>query len=141
MRRFVTFFLPNGATITIQATSDSGLPVIVQLSRSRFPLLPPLVEIPYIGTVAGIPIPGAKEYHTGTAVLSAMVVPTAADIAYGIRFLHDRVVDGVPGQCSFLAGSARRDQTLPIQEGGFDPRFEPQARPQLPQVHDRLPGN
>jgi hypothetical protein len=77
MRRFVTFFLPNGATITIQATSDSGLPVI--------------------------------------AVLSAMVVPTAADIAYGLRFLHDRVVDGALGQCSFLAGSAGPGATKPCR--------------------------
>ena len=84
----------------------SSFSAIIQRSRSKFPLLPPFVEIPYIGTIAGIPIPGAKEYHSSTAVLSAMVVPTAADIAYGLRFLHDRVVDGDPGPCSYLTGSA-----------------------------------
>ena len=93
----------------------SSFSAIVQRSRSRFPLLPPFVEIPYIGTVAGIPIPGAKEYHSSTAVLSAMVVPTAADIAYGLRFLHDRVVDGDPGQCSFLTGSAGPEVTKPCR--------------------------
>jgi hypothetical protein len=93
----------------------SSFSAIVQRSRSRFPLLPPFVEIPYIGTVAGIPIPGAKEYHTSTAVLSAMVVPTAADIAYGLRFLHDRVVDGDPGKCSFLTGSAGSGATKPCR--------------------------
>jgi hypothetical protein len=35
-----------------------------------------------------------------------MVVPTAADIAYGLRFLFDQVVDGDPGPCSYLTGSA-----------------------------------
>lgn len=84
----------------------SSFSAIVQRSRSRFPLLPPFVEIPYIGTVAGIPIPGAKEYHSSTAVMSAMVVPTAADIAYGLRFVFDQVVDGDPGSCSFVKGSA-----------------------------------
>ena len=84
----------------------SSFSAIIQRSRSRFPLLPPFVEIPYIGTIAGIPIPGAKEYHSSTAVLSAMVVPTAADIAYGLRFLFDQVVDGDPGPCSYLTGSA-----------------------------------
>jgi hypothetical protein len=59
----------------------SSFSAILQRSRSRFPLLPPFVEIPYIGTFAGIPIPGAKEYHSSTAVMSAMVLPTEADIA------------------------------------------------------------
>ena len=84
----------------------SSFSAIVQRSRSRFPLLPPFVEIPYIGTVVGIPMPGAKEYHSSTAVMSAMVVPTAADIAYGLRFQFDQVVDGDPGSCSFVKGSA-----------------------------------
>ena len=84
----------------------SSFSAIVQRSRSRFPLLPPFVEIPYIGTVAGIPIPGAKEYHSSTAIMSAMVVPTAADIAYGLRFAFDQVVDGDAGSCSFVKGSA-----------------------------------
>ncbi|MGB7761821.1 MAG: hypothetical protein WBL61_18455 [Bryobacteraceae bacterium] len=84
----------------------SSFSAIVQRSRSRFPLLPPFVEIPYIGTIAGIPIAGAKEYHGSTAVMSAMVVPTAADIAYGLRFVFDQVVDGDPGSCSFVKDSA-----------------------------------
>jgi hypothetical protein len=84
----------------------SAFSAVVQRSRSRFPLLPPFVEIPYIGTIAGIPMPGAKEYHASTAIISAMVVPTAADIAYGLRFLFDQVLDGDGGACSFLQGSA-----------------------------------
>lgn len=65
----------------------------LQRSRSRFPLLPPFVEIPYIGTLIGIPLPPAKQYHTSTAVLSAIVVPTAADLAYGLNFITDRILD------------------------------------------------
>jgi hypothetical protein len=84
----------------------SSFSAIVQRSRSRFPLLPPFVEIPYIGTIAGIPIPGAKEYHSSTAVMSAMVIPTAADLAYGLRFVFDQVVDGDAGSCSYIKGSA-----------------------------------
>jgi hypothetical protein len=80
---------------------------IVERSRSRFPLLPPFVEIPYIGTLVGIPLPAAKEYHASTAILGAFVVPTATDIAYGLRFARDLVVDGLnPGPCSFYKGSA-----------------------------------
>jgi hypothetical protein len=62
----------------------SSFSAIVERSRSRFPLLPPFVEIPYIGTFAGIPMTPAKEYHSSTAILSAYVVPTAADIASGL---------------------------------------------------------
>ena len=85
----------------------SSFSAVVQRSRSRFPLLPPFVEIPYIGTIAGIPMPGAREYHASTAIISAMVVPTAADITYGLRFMFDQVLDGEGGgTCSFLQGSA-----------------------------------
>ena len=85
----------------------SSFSAIVERSRSRFPLLPPFVEIPYIGTFAGIPMPPAKEYHSSTAILSAYVVPTAADIASGLRFVTDLVVDGInPGSCSFYKGAA-----------------------------------
>jgi hypothetical protein len=93
----------------------SSFSAIVQRSRSRFPLLPPFVEIPYIGTVLGVPISGAKEYHSSTAVMSAMVVPTAADIAYGLRFLFDQVVDGGPGSCSYVKGSAGPGVPKPCQ--------------------------
>jgi hypothetical protein len=90
----------------------SSLTAIVERSRSRFPLLPPFVEIPYIGTILGIPLPAAKEYNSSTAILSAYVVPTAADIAYGLRFVSDLVVDGLnPGPCSFFKGAAGPDVT------------------------------
>lgn len=88
----------------------SSLTAIIQRSRGRFPLVPPFVEIPYIGTLAGIPMGSATEYHSSSAILSAYVVPTAADIAYGLRFVSDLVVDGLnPGPCSFFKGAAGPD--------------------------------
>jgi hypothetical protein len=85
----------------------SSFSAIVERSRSRFPLLPPFIEIPYIGTFAGVPIAPAKEFHSSTAVLSAYVMPTAADIATGLRFAPDIVVDALnPGTCSFYKNAA-----------------------------------
>lgn len=61
-------------------------------NRSQIPLLPlPFIEVPYIHTLAGIPLPSAKEYHTSTAIISAVVVPTAADLAFGLAFVNDRL--------------------------------------------------
>ena len=95
---------------SIKLFEVSSFSAIVERSRSRFPLLPPFVEIPYIGTFAGIPLGSAKEFHSSTAIISAYVVPTAADIAYGLHFVSDLVVDGPkPGPCSFFKGAAGPD--------------------------------
>jgi hypothetical protein len=95
---------------SIKLFEVSSFSAIVERSRSRFPLLPPFVEIPYIGTFAGIPLGAAREFHSSTAIISAYVVPTAADIAYGLRFVSDLVVDGAnSGRCSFFKGAAGPD--------------------------------
>jgi hypothetical protein len=97
---------------SIKLFEVSSFSAIVERSRSRFPLLPPFVEIPYIGTFAGIPLGAAKEFHSSSAIISAYVVPTAADIAYGLRFVSDLVVDGLnPGPCSFFDGASSPDVT------------------------------
>lgn len=97
---------------SIKLFEVSSFSAIVQRSRSRFPLLPPFVEIPYIGTFAGIPLGAAKEFHSSTAIISAYVIPTAADIAYGLRFVSDLVVDAPQsGPCSFYKGAAGPDVT------------------------------
>jgi hypothetical protein len=97
---------------SIKLFEVSSFTAIVERSRSRFPLLPPFVEIPYIGTFAGIPLGAAKEFHSSTAIISAYVVPTAADIAYGLRFSFDLAVDGLnPGPCSIYKGAAGPDVT------------------------------
>jgi hypothetical protein len=99
---------------SIKLFEVSSFSAIVERSRSRFPLLPPFVEIPYIGTFAGIPLGSAKEFHGSSAIISAYVVPTAADIAYGLHFVSDLAVDGLnSGVCSFFPGSAGPDVTHP----------------------------
>jgi len=97
---------------SIKLFEVSSFSAIVERSRSRFPLLPPFVEIPYIGTFAGIPLPAAKEFHSSTAIISAYVVPTAADITYGLRFVPDLIVDALnPGPCSYHKGAAAPEVT------------------------------
>jgi hypothetical protein len=99
---------------SIKLFEVSSFSAIVERSRSRFPLLPPFVEIPYIGTLAGIPLGSAKEFHSSTAIISAYVIPTAADIAYGLHFVSDLMVDGLnPGPCSFFKGAAGPDVKEP----------------------------
>ena len=99
---------------SIKLFQVSSFSAIVERSRSRFPLLPPFVEIPYIGTFAGIPLGPAKEFHSSSAIISAYVVPTAADIAYGLRFESDLVVDGLnSGTCALFNGAAGPDVAHP----------------------------
>ncbi len=77
---------------SIRLFDISSFSAVLSKGRDKFPLLPPFVEIPYIGTLAGYPLKPAKEYHTSSAILSAVIVPTATDIAYSLRFTADRVV-------------------------------------------------
>jgi hypothetical protein len=73
----------------------SAFSAMLQRPRSKFPILPPLFEVPYFGSFISFPIPGAKVYHRSTAIVSAVIVPTAADLAYGIDFTADRVCEEV----------------------------------------------
>jgi hypothetical protein len=84
---------------SIKLFEVSSFSAELQKSRSRFPLLPPFVELPYVGTLFGIPLPPAKIYHTSTAVMSAIVVPTASDLAWGLAFIQDRIIDGSCDRC------------------------------------------
>ncbi len=69
------------------------------LSRPPIPLILPGVELPYIGSIVGLPRKPAEEYHSSVAIMSAIVVPTAADLAAGLRFDDDRIVVSPPGLC------------------------------------------
>ena len=69
------------------------------LSRPPIPLILPGVELPYIGSIVGLPRKPAEEYHSSVAIMSAIVVPTAADLASGLRFDDDRIVVSPPGLC------------------------------------------
>jgi len=71
----------------------SAFSAMLQRPRSKFPIVPPLFEVPYFGSFIGWPLPGAKVYHRSTAIVSAVIVPTAADLAFGIEFTDDRVCD------------------------------------------------
>jgi hypothetical protein len=88
----------------------------LQRSRSRFPILPvPGLEVPYIGSLVGIPLPSAKEYHSSTAVMSAIVVPTASDLAFGLTFERDYVVDANHAKtCRWPGPAASADEQKPL---------------------------
>jgi hypothetical protein len=80
----------------------SSFSALLQRPRSKFPLLPPFVQLPGIGSLASLPLPPAKQYHRSTAIVSAVIVPTAADLAYGIEFAPDRRLTGIgPGANPF----------------------------------------
>lgn len=79
---------------SIQIFDVSSFTAVVQKSRSRFPLLPvPGIEIPFIGSIIGIPLKPSTVYHSSLALMSALIVPTAADLASGLIFRKDLVVD------------------------------------------------
>ena len=70
----------------------SSFSALVQRPRAKVPIIPPLVEIPLIGDLIGLPLPGAKVFHRSTAIVSAIIVPTAADLGFGIEFTDDHAV-------------------------------------------------
>jgi hypothetical protein len=71
----------------------SAFSAMLQRPRSKFPIVPPFFEVPYFGSFIGWPLNGAKVYHRSTAIVSAVIVPTAADLAFGIDFGADRLCD------------------------------------------------
>jgi hypothetical protein len=87
----------------------SAFSATLQRPRSKFPLLPPFFEVPYFGTFIGYPIRGARVYHRSTAIVSAVIVPTAADLAYGIDFTDDRVCHPTGSSASQPSGNTTPD--------------------------------
>jgi hypothetical protein len=66
-------------------------------SRKNVPIFPvPLVQLPYLSSVFSIPLHPAREFHSNIAVMSAVIIPTATDLASGIRFVADRLVEPPP---------------------------------------------
>jgi hypothetical protein len=96
----------------------SSFSALVQRPRSKIPLVPPFIEMPLIGNFASVPLPGAKEYHRSTAIVSAVIVPTAADLAYGIDFAHDRLIVGKQE----TAWGTNYQMRSPISLSQFEPR-------------------
>ena len=64
----------------------------LQRPRKGFPLLLPFVELPYVGSLLRWPLAPAEVYHRGTAIVSTLIVPNAADLAIGLEFTGDRGV-------------------------------------------------
>jgi hypothetical protein len=70
----------------------STFTAMVQRPRTKLPIVPPFIEIPLISSLLSVPLPAAKIYHASSAIVSAIIVPTAADLGYGIVFEDDRAV-------------------------------------------------
>lgn len=61
--------------------------------KKRFPILPvPGLEMPYFGSFLSIPLRPAREFHISMGVMSAIVIPTATDLAFSARFVSDRLL-------------------------------------------------
>jgi len=80
---------------SIKLFEISSFSATLERSRSNVPIIPPLFEIPYVGSILSFPVSGGKEFHRSTAVMSAVVVPTAADLANGLKFTHDSVLESM----------------------------------------------
>jgi hypothetical protein len=97
----------------------SSFSAMLQRPRSKFPIVPPFFEVPYFGSFVGLPLPGAKVYHRSTAIVSAIIVPTAADLAFGIEFSNGRICEpgDNPNQASYChsARSPRDFGALPLR--------------------------
>jgi len=63
----------------------------------------------------GIPRKPAEEFHSSVAIMSAIVVPTATDLAYGMTFAVDQIIVAPEGSCR-MPWLARGDSTLPMCE-------------------------
>ena len=70
----------------------STFTAMIQRPRTKLPIVPPFIEIPLVSSILSVPLPAAKVYHASSAIVSAIIVPTAADLGYGIVFEEDRAV-------------------------------------------------
>lgn len=75
------------------------------LVRGRsIPLIPPGVDLPYIGSIARLRLPPGTVYHRSFAIVSAVIVPTAADLANVIEFSEDlEELPSTPGDVQLIA--------------------------------------
>lgn len=93
----------------------SSFSASLRRKNRTFPLIPPFVELPYIGSLVRIPLASDPTFHRSFAIAGAIVVPTAADLAFGIPFVGDRIV------------VLPRHATYPTDICLYDP--EPPAKP------------
>ena len=103
-----------------------------ELSRGRkpIPLVPPFVDLPYIGSLVQLPRKPAQVQHRSFVILSAALMPTAADLVSGMRFEHDKSMRKDPGKNSdkpisvTLLPDTRQDE-LAVQFRDRHKRFLP----------------
>ncbi|MGO4885818.1 MAG: hypothetical protein ACLP59_34105 [Bryobacteraceae bacterium] len=101
----------------------STFTAMVQRPRTKLPIVPPFIEIPLIGSILSVPLPAAKIYHASSAIVSAIIVPTAADLGYGIVFQDDRAVfredknfSRLPYTLRVLTQHSQYPETAPVYE-------------------------
>jgi len=101
----------------------STFTAMVQRPRTKLPIVPPFIEIPLISSLLSVPLPAAKIYHASSAIVSAIIVPTAADLGYGIVFQDDRAVfredknfSRLPYTLRVLTERSQLPETAPVGE-------------------------
>jgi len=101
----------------------STFTAMVQRPRTKLPIVPPFIEIPLVSSILSVPLPAAKIYHASSAIVSAIIVPTAADLGYGVVFEDDRGVfredksfSRLPYTLRVLTEHSQLPETAPIYE-------------------------
>jgi hypothetical protein len=74
----------------------SSFSAALSKGREPIPILPPFVELPYIGSFLKLHLSPSTVYHRSFAIVSAVMVPTAADLLSGTRFHRDSDEFGRP---------------------------------------------
>jgi hypothetical protein len=91
-----------------------------KMSRGRdpIPLLPPFVQLPYIGSFASYKPKPSLAYHQSFAIVSATILPSAADLINGLRFRDDHTLtaDQTEGAVNALPVKERQRLTEQIQK-------------------------
>jgi hypothetical protein len=93
----------------------SSFSATLNRGRKGFPILPPLVELPLVGSFARIPLPPGTMYHRSFAVISAVIVPTASDLANGIAFVSDSSLGGCAADSSFSGCDPHKPDSWPTR--------------------------
>jgi hypothetical protein len=86
---------------TLKLFEVSSFSAALSRGREPIPLLPPFVELPYIGSFIHLKLSPSTVYHRSFAIVSAVVVPTSGDLLTGLRFRPD------PDQDTYLLKKIR----------------------------------
>jgi hypothetical protein len=60
--------------------------------RDPIPMVPPFVQLPYVGSFLNLKRGPSKAYHQSFAIISATILPTAADLLNGLKFQVDKAI-------------------------------------------------